>query len=31
MVRARPGNALTQNASRITFLPLAITLPHEGT
>src|SRR5262249_17252026 len=30
-VRARPGKRLTQNASRITFLPLAITLPHEGT
>ena len=26
-----PGNRLTQNASRITFLPLAMTLPHEGT
>ena len=30
-VRARPGNRLTQKASRITFLPLAITFPHEGT
>jgi putative PIN family toxin of toxin-antitoxin system len=30
-VSARPGNRLTQTASRITFLPLAITLPHDGT
>src|SRR6266403_684838 len=30
-VSARPGKRLTQNASRITFLPLAMTLPHDGT
>src|SRR5262249_11021579 len=30
-VSARPGKRLTQKASRMTFLPLAMTLPHEGT
>src|SRR5207244_3625681 len=30
-VRARPGKRLTQNASRMTFLPLAMSLPHDGT
>src|SRR5262245_37431657 len=30
-VSARPGKRLTQNASRMTFLPLAMTLPHDGT
>src|SRR5262249_58272674 len=30
-VKAMPGNRLTQNASRMTFFPLAMTLPHAGT
>src|SRR4029453_9477697 len=30
-VKVMPGKRLTQNASRMTFFPLAMTLPHEGT